>query len=204
MYAAAEKGGCAVWSERIKLRKFTCIPKAAPLPPDANIEHGLHTLGYPISYSAFIRLMSSEIGLGATIYNAINSNLELWEKLVENDPEAVHSSPTNTRHFLNRHASARTEAFLKETGTNDMDENESPEQGATWTPCTEAESTFYDILSKYSHVIHKARGEELDLEQVLQVEWMRFLDNYNEAKEIQATIQNVAKRFDTLFESIDW
>ena len=207
-YAAAEKGGCAVWSERIKLRKFTCIPKAAPLPPEADIEHGLHTLGHPITYTAFIRLVSSESEMGITIHNAIASNQELWEKLVENDPEAVHSSPTNTAkpHFMHRQASMRTVEFLREGGGNVANpiQIEPLAEGACWEPFTQGESIFFDLLNKYAHVIHKAKGDELDLEQVLQVEWSRYLDDYEKAKQEDETIINVAKRFDELFESIDW
>ena len=63
---------------------------------------------------------------------------------------------------------------------------------------------FFDLLNKYNHVIHKAKSDELDLEQVLQVEWTRYLDDYEKAKQEDETIINVAKRFDELFESIDW
>ena len=71
-YASSLKGCEAVWPERIKLRKFTCIPKAAPLPPEAGVDHGLHTLGFPISYTAFIRLVSSEAPLEETFGKAIH------------------------------------------------------------------------------------------------------------------------------------
>ena len=46
--------------------------------------------------------------------------------------------------------------------------------------------------------------EDMDMEQVLQVEWNAFLKEYTNIKSKHPSLEVVAKRFDKLFESLEW
>ena len=59
------------------------------------------------------------------------------------------------------------------------------------------------MIMKYKKNISSA-DEDMDMEQVLQVEWNSFIKEYKAEKEKHPTLAAVSKRFDKLFESLDW
>ena len=181
-YASSLKGCEAVWPERIKLRKFTCIPKAAPLPPEAGVDHGLHTLGFPISYTAFIRLVSSEAPLEETFGKAIHQAEDVFAALKEKE----NFSPDSDA----------------ESEYTDSDEYE--EAAERWCPTKKCEKSFFDLIKHHEREMAKAQREKLDLEQVLQVEWKRFLKAFEKLVEQHPNVAVIGKRFDALFEHLDW
>ena len=72
-----------------------------------------------------------------------------------------------------------------------------------WNPTTHDEKRFYHMVMKYKHNVNNI-DEDMDMEQVLQVEWNGFIKEYKSEKEIHHGIELVAKRFDKLFQSLDW
>ena len=74
---------------------------------------------------------------------------------------------------------------------------------AQWNPTTTAEKHFYHLVMKYKKSVNMA-DEDMDMEQVLQVEWNAFLKDYTNIKSKHPSLEVVAKRFDKLFESLEW
>ena len=72
-----------------------------------------------------------------------------------------------------------------------------------WNPTTHDEKRFYHMIMKYKHNVNNI-DEDMDMEQVLQVEWSRFIKEYKSEKESHHGVELVAKRFDKLFQSLDW
>ena len=72
-----------------------------------------------------------------------------------------------------------------------------------WNPTSHEEKRFYHLVIKYKKRISHT-DEDMDMEQVLQVEWNSFIKEYKLEKEAHPGLAIVAKRFDKLFESIDW
>eukprot|EP00944_MAST-04C_sp_MAST-4C-sp1_P001851 g1851.t1 len=192
-YASSLKGCEPVWNERIKLRKYTSIPKSAPLPDGVDFDMD-SLLGYPMSYTAFIRLVSSNESLIGTLNNAITDSHGLYEKLQHEDDNGQISNGEESE------SSYETSSDEEESEDNFEDLHHDVAQ---WNPTTAAEKHFYHLVMKYKKSVNMA-DEDMDMEQVLQVEWNAFLKDYTNIKSKHPSLEVVAKRFDKLFESLGW
>lgn len=190
-YASSLKGCLPIWSERIKLRKYTCIPISAPLPE--GVEYDMDSiLGYPMSYTAFIRLVSTQENLLETLNHAMEDNEGFYQKLKYEDED---NDDTNN----NQSSSSEYES----TSEEEDDLEDLHHDFTKWNPSTHEEKRFYHMIMKYKKNISSA-DEDMDMEQVLQVEWNSFIKEYKAEKEKHPTLAAVSKRFDKLFESLDW
>eukprot|EP00943_MAST-04B_sp_MAST-4B-sp1_P004169 g4169.t1 len=193
-YASSLKGCKPIWSERIKLRKYTCIPISAPLPE--GVEYDMDSvLDLPMSYTAFIRLVSTKEKLLETINHAMESNEGYYQKLryEDEDDEEETNGQSNE--------SSECESSLSEEDDDDL--GDLHHDLTLWNPTTHDEKRFYHMIMKYKHNVNNI-DEDMDMEQVLQVEWSRFIKEYKSEKESHHGVELVAKRFDKLFQSLDW
>ena len=149
-------------------------------------------LGYPMSYTAFIRLVSTQENLLETLNHAMEVNEGFYQKLKYEDED---NDDTNN----NQSSSSEYES----TSEEEDDLEDLHHDFTKWNPSTHEEKRFYHMIMKYKKNISSA-DEDMDMEQVLQVEWNSFIKEYKAEKEKHPTLAAVSKRFDKLFESLDW
>ena len=130
----------------------------------------------------------------STLSNAIADSHGLYQKLQYEDDGAQISNGGESESSYETSSDKEESEDIFEDLHHDV---------AQWNPTTTSEKHFYHLVTKYKKNVNMA-DEDMDMEQVLQVEWNAFLKEYTNIKSKHPSLEVVAKRFDKLFESLEW
>lgn len=191
-YTSSGKKCAPVWGERVKLRSLVLVPTEAPLPEHADFVHDDAT--QRLSYSAFIRLMHKEVHAWQAIGQA-KRKLTKISSIKEDDeadsdtgdPNGSDSESDSVSHFVDKEG-----VFHEDDVPPDF------------KPADIGERLAYDLIEHCRKDFLSMMDDDVDLEQVLQFEWDRFLKLSKEGIARNSQMEDGLKHLGNIFNKLDW